>query len=129
MAAHAGRRAALAIAVRRCEPAGGLVRHSDRGSHYASLALGATLRASGIMASTSSHGDAFDNAAAESLIATIKKDLIYRRTSKNGIAARLAIFDNAERFYNPVRRHTTLGNRSPINCELAAQRPAHEDHL
>jgi putative transposase len=53
-------------------------------------------------------------------MATIKKELIYRQTYKTRNAARLAIFDYIECFYNPVRRHSTLGNKSPVNYELAA---------
>jgi len=96
------------------------IHESVSGSQYASLAFGATLRESGVLASMGSRGDAYDNAAAESFMATIKKELIYRQTYKTRNAARLAIFDYIERFYNPVRRHSTLGNKSPVNYELAA---------
>jgi putative transposase len=111
---------ALGMAVTRRKPADGVVHHSDRGSQYASLAFGATLRESGVAASMGSRGDAFDNAAAESFMATFKKELVYRKTFKSRNAARLAIFDYIERFYNPIRRHLTLGNISPIDYELAA---------
>ena len=111
---------ALGMAVTRRRPEPGVVHHSDRGSQYASLAFGATLRESGVLASMGSRGDAYDNAAAESFMATIKKELIYRRTFKSRNAARLAIFDYIECFYNPVRRHSTLGNISPADYELAA---------
>ena len=59
-------------------------------------------------------------AAAESFFSTIRKELIYRHAFKTRNAARLAIFDSIERFYNPVRRHSTLGNISPVDYELAA---------
>ena len=111
---------ALGMAVTRRKPTGGVVHHSDRGSQYASLAFGATLRDSGVMASMGSRGDAYDNAAAESFMATIKKELIHRRRFKTKDAARLAIFSYVERFYNPVRRHSTLGQMSPVDYELAA---------
>jgi putative transposase len=111
---------ALGMAVTRRRPEPGVVHHSDRGSQYASLAFDATLRDSGVLASMGSRGDAYDNAAAESFFSTIKKELIYRRTFKSRNAARLAIFDYIECFYNPVRRHSTLGNISPADYELAA---------
>lgn len=111
---------ALGMAVTRRKPAAGVVHHSDRGSQYASLAFGATLRESGVLASMGSRGDAYDNAAAESFFSTFKKELIYRRTFKSRSAARLAIFDYIECFYNPIRRHSTLGNISPADYELAA---------
>ena len=110
---------ALSMAVTRRRPPAGVVHHSDRGSQYASLAFGATLRDSGLVASMGSRGDAYDNAAAGSFMATIKEELIYRQTYKTRNAARLAIFDYIERFYNKVRRHSTLGNESPVNYELA----------
>jgi transposase InsO family protein len=111
---------ALGMAVTRRRPEPGVVHHSDRGGQYASLAFGATLRESGVLASMGSRGDAYDNAAAESFMATMKKELIYRRTFKSRNAARLAIFDYIECFYNPVRRHSTLGNISPADYERAA---------
>jgi putative transposase len=110
---------ALGMAVTRRRPAAGLVHHSDRGSQYTSLLFGATLRESGILASMGSRGDAFDNAAAESFIATIKRELINRRRFKRRDEARLAIFDYIECFYNPVRRHSSLGYKSPIEFEEA----------
>mgnify|MGYP001825229485 CR=1 FL=1 len=82
---------ALGMAVTRRKPTGGVVHHSDSGSQYTSLAFGATLRDSGVMASMGSRGDAYDNAAAESFMATIKKELIHRRRFKTKDAARLAI--------------------------------------
>jgi len=88
-------------------------------TQYTSLFFGATLRESGIAASMGSRGDAFDNAAAESFIATIKKELINRRRFKRRDEARLAIFDYIECFYNPVRRHSSLGYLSPIEFEEA----------
>jgi putative transposase len=110
---------ALGMAVTRRRPAAGLVHHSDRGSQYTSLAFGATLRESGIAASMGSRGDAYDNAAAESCIATIKTELVNRCRFKNRNEARLAIFDYIECFYNPVRRHSALGYRSPVEFEEA----------
>lgn len=110
---------ALGMAVTRRRPQAGLVHHSDRGSQYTSLIFGATLRESGIAASMGSRGDAFDNAAAESFIATIKTELINRRRFRTRNEARLAIFDYIECFYNPVRRHSSLGYRSPVEFEEA----------
>jgi putative transposase len=63
---------ALGMAVTRRKPPPGVVHHSDRGSQYTSLAFGATLRESGLVASMGRRGDAYDNAACESVISTIK---------------------------------------------------------
>lgn len=108
---------ALGMAVTRRRPGPETIHHSDRGSQYRSLAIGKTLRESGIMASMGSKGDAYDNAAAESFMATIKTELIYRNTFKTRDAARLAVFRYIEGFYNPVRRHSALGYKSPVEYE------------
>jgi putative transposase len=116
---------ALGMAVTRRRPAAGLIHHSDRGSQYASLAFGATLRESGILASMGSRGDAYDNAAAESFMATIKTELVKRTTFKTRDAARLAIFDYIEAFYNPLRRHSALDYMSPAKYEEATTTAEH----
>ena len=105
---------ALGMAVTLRRPGPGTVHHSDRGSQYRSLAIGKTLKESGIMASMGSKGDAFDNAAAESFMATIKTELIYRNRFKTKDEARLAVFRYIEGFYNPTRRHSALGYKSPV---------------
>lgn len=108
---------ALGMAVTRRKPQPGTIHHSDRGSQYRSLAIGKTLKDSGIMASMGSKGDAFDNAAMESFMATIKTELINRNRFKTRDEARLAIFKYIEGFYNPVRRHSALGQKSPEEYE------------
>lgn len=99
---------ALSTAVERCRPKPGLVHHSDRGAQYASLAFGRTLRESGRVASMGSRGDAYDNAAYESFISTIKSELINRRSWKSRDQARLAVFEYIETLYNARRRHSLL---------------------
>ena len=105
----------MAVTLRKPEP--GTIHHSDRGSQYGSLAIGRTLRDSGIMRSMGSKGDAYDNAAAESFMATIKTELVYRNRFKTKDEARLAVFRYIEGFYNPVRRHSSLGQKSPAEYE------------
>jgi putative transposase len=113
---------ALGMALARRRPQAGLVHHSDRGSQYTSLAFGKTLRESGLLASMGSRGDAYDNALAESFISTIKCELIKRQTWKSRDEARLAVFRYIETFYNPRRRHSALGYRSPVDYELEYER-------
>jgi putative transposase len=108
---------AVSMAITRRRPAAGLVHHSDRGSQYTSLAFGTTLRDSGLVASMGSRGDAYDNALAESFISTIKMELIDRQSWKTKDQARLAVFRYIETFYNPLRRHSALGMRSPDEYE------------
>jgi len=108
---------AISMAVTRRRPSPGLVHHSDRGSQYASIAMGRTLRDSGIMASMGSKGDPYDNASAESCISTIKNELVKRRVFHTRDQARLALFRYIETFYNPLRRHSSLGMLSPDEYE------------
>ena len=108
---------ALGMAVTRRRPDADLVHHSDRGSQYRSLVFGKLLAESGIMPSMGSRGDAYDNAAMESFMASIKTELINRRRFKTKDEARAAIFAYIEAFYNPRRRHKGLGQKSPAVYE------------
>src|SRR5438034_8559544 len=108
---------ALAMAVTRRRPPAGLIHHSDRGSQPASLAFGKTLRESGLIASMGSRADAYDNAACESGISTLKVEWIKRHRYRSRDQARLSIFRYIETFYNPRRRHSSLGGTSPDEYE------------
>ncbi len=108
---------ALGMAVALRKPSAGTIHHSDRGSQYGSLAFGKTLRESGIIPSMGSKGDPYDNATAESYFATIKTELIHRNSFKTRNEARLSVFRYIEGFYNPVRRHSALGYKSPADYE------------
>ena len=108
---------ALAVAIARRQPAAGLVHHSDRGSQYTSLIFTRRCRSVGIDVSMGAKGSCFDNAVLESFHATIKKDLIHRRTWPTKAEARIAVFDYIEAFYNRRRRHSTLGMLSPVEFE------------
>jgi transposase InsO family protein len=101
----------------RRRPKPGLVHHSDRGSQYTSLAFGRTLRDSGLLASMGRRGDAYDNAPVESVISTIKNELVNPSRFTTRDQARLAVFDYIETFYNPRRLHSALGHRSPDHYE------------
>jgi putative transposase len=108
---------ALGMAVTRRRPDDELIHHSDRGGQYRSLVFGKLLAESGIAASMGSRGDAYDNAAMESFMASIKTELINRRRFKTKDEARSAIFHYIEAFYNPRRRHKGLGQKSPAAYE------------
>ena len=114
------------MAVTRRRPGADLIHHSDRGSQYRSLACGRLLRESKIMPSMGSRGDAYDNAAMESFMATIKKELIHRRRFKTRDEARLAIFKYIETFCNPLRRPLVAGSEKPT--KLRPHSPG-ADHL
>ncbi len=120
---------ALAMAVTRRRPPAGLVHHSDRGSQYTSLAFGRTLRESRLVASMGSRGDAYDNAACESCISTLKEEWIKRHRYRSRDEARLSIFRYIETFYNPRRRHSSLGQLSPDEYERRFQNRLREQGI
>ncbi|MBV9796914.1 MAG: IS3 family transposase [Solirubrobacterales bacterium] len=64
-----------------------------------------------------SRGDAFDNAVSETFFATLKKELVNRRTWPSRPELQSAVFEYIEGFYNRRRRHSTLGTLSPIAYE------------
>jgi putative transposase len=111
---------ALNMAITRRQPRGGLIHHSDHGSQYTSLAFGSRCEILGIALSMGSVGDCYDNALAESFFASLECELIDRFTFRDRTRARLAVFDYIESFYNPVRRHSALGQVSPLNFERQA---------
>lgn len=100
--------------------AAGVIHHSDHGSQYTSLAFGSRCNAFGIRVSMGSVGDCYDNAMAESFFASLECELIDRSTFRSHADARLALFDYIEAWYNPHRRHSALGQVSPINFEQRA---------
>lgn len=108
---------ALDMACHRRKPEPGTIHHSDQGCQYAALAFGRRLRESGLQASMGSVGDCFDNAMAEAFFATLETELIDRSTFRNRTEARIAVFDFIETFYNKTRRHTAIGNLSPVEFE------------
>jgi putative transposase len=126
---------ALQMAVARRRPAPGLIHHSDQGSQYVSLAFGQAARDAGIARSMGSKGDCWDNAVAESFFATLKKELVHRRSWTTRRELSGEVFEYIEAFYNRQRRHSTLGMLSPSDYEnrtlispgasLAASRLAH----
>lgn len=108
---------ALKMAVHRRQPAQGLIHHSDQGSQYVSLAFGQLARANGIAQSMGHVGSAYDNAIAETFFATLKKELISRRSWPTKAELRPEVFEFIEGFYNRRRRHSYLGWLSPAEFE------------
>jgi putative transposase len=108
---------ALQMAVARRRPKPGLIHHSDQGSQYVSLAFGQAAREAGIARSMGSKGDCYDNSVAESFFATLKKELVHRRSWPTRRELVSEVFDYIEAFYNRRRRHSTLGMLSPAQFE------------
>ena len=95
----------------------GLLHHSDRGCQYAAIPYQQRLRALGIHCSMSRPGNCWDNAVVESFFATLKTELIHQRSFATRQEARAEIFAYVEGFYNPRRRHSSLGYRRPLEFE------------
>ena len=111
--------AALNMAIRQRRPKE-VVHHSDKGAQYTSLAFGKRCREMGVLTSTGTAGDCFDNAMAESFFATLECELIERRVFQTQAEARMAVFQFIEGWYNTRRRHSALGYLSPNDFERAA---------
>jgi putative transposase len=94
-----------------------VIQHSDQGCQYTSLAFGKRCELMGVRPSMGSVGDAYDNAMCESFFATLECELLERHRFPTQTAARLAVFEYIEGWYNPHRRHSALAYRSPVNFE------------
>jgi putative transposase len=108
---------ALQMVIARRKPAPGLVHHSDRGVQYTSVSFGKRLEDEGLVPSMDRAGSAYDNALTEYFVAILKTELLYRSTWPTRQAARTAIFEYIEGFYNSRRRHSALGYLSPSEYE------------
>lgn len=108
---------ALDMALVHRRPPAGLLHHSDRGCQYASHDYRAALEKRGFVCSMSRKGNCWDNAVAESFFATLKVELVYRSRFATRDAAKRALFEYIETFYNRRRRHSALGYLSPIDFE------------
>jgi putative transposase len=71
----------------------------------------------GVTCSMSRSGNVWDNAAMESFFSSLKTERIARKTYRTRNHAKADVFDYIERFYNPTRRHSTLGYLSPMDFE------------
>jgi putative transposase len=98
-----------------------LLHHSDQGSQYTSEHFQELLKEQGITCSMSRAGEVWDNSAMESFFSSLKTERTARRVYRNREQARSDVFDYIERFYNPTRRHSTLGYVSPIEFEKAQE--------
>lgn len=110
---------ALMMAVwRRGKPLS-LLHHSDQGSQYTSAHFQGLLKEQGITCSMSRAGEVWDNSAMESFFSSLKTERTARKVYRTRDQARADVFDYIERFYNPRRRHSTLGYLSPVQFEEA----------
>jgi putative transposase len=109
---------ALVMAVTRRGPSGNsTILHSDHGTQYTAWAFGKRLRDAGLLGSMGTIGDCYDNAMMESFWHTMQLELLDTRTWKTREELANAIFEWIECWYNPYRRHSSIGMHSPITFE------------
>jgi len=114
---------ALLMAIWRRGRPGSLLHHSDQGSQYTSEQFQRLMADHGITCSMSRSGNVWDNAAMESFFSSLKTERTARKVYRTRDDARADVFDYIERFYNPRRRHSTLGYLSPVEFEDKAMLP------
>ena len=108
---------ALAKAIQWREPAAGLIVHSDRGSQYVGNQFRKLLDKHDCLQSMSRADDAYDNAFAESFFSRLKTELVEDGAFLSLEDARTELFEFIEMYYNPMRIHSSLGYKSPLNFE------------
>jgi len=108
---------ALVMAIWRRGKPRELLHHSDRGSQYTSEKCQRLMADHGVTCSLSRSGNVWDNAAMESFFSSLKTERTANKVYRSRDAARADVFDYIERFYNPRRRHSTLGYVSPMDFE------------
>jgi len=108
---------ALRMALQQRRPQVGLLHHTDRGCQYTSQQYQQVLTQFGITVSMSRRGNCYDNAVSESFFGTLKRECVDRVSFQTRTQARQAIFEYTEVFYNRVRRHSSLGYKSPVAYE------------
>lgn len=111
---------ALVMAIWRRGKPDALLHHSDQGSQYTSQQFQQLLAENGVHCSMSRSGNVWDNAAMESFFSSLKTERIAGKVYRTRDAARADVFDYIERFYNTIRRHSTIGYLSPAEFENRA---------
>ncbi|MFD5078214.1 IS3 family transposase [Streptomyces sp. NPDC058371] len=110
---------ALTSACRERRPTRPVIFHSDRGCQYTSQQFASLATEFDVRLSVGRTGQCWDNALAESFFATLKRELLGTTAWPSRAAARTAIFDFIEGWYNLHRLHSSLGYRSPAEYETA----------
>ena len=108
---------ALMMAIWRRGKPDALLHHSDQGSPYASEQFQQLMADNGVVCSMSRSGNVWDNAAMESFFTSLKTERIGKKVYRSRDEARADVFDYIEKFYNPIRKHSTIGYLSPVEFE------------
>jgi putative transposase len=97
--------------------------HSDRGSQYGSILFRSALAKAGLRQSMSARANPYDNAWSESFIATLKREMLQGGCFENASDAQLEIFSYIEGYYHTLRKHSSLGYKTPIQFEAQFYSP------
>lgn len=108
----------MAIAIRRPPPS--CVHHTDRGAQYCAHGYQNLLRKQGFRVSMNGKGNCYDNSAVESFFKPLKAELVWRRNWQTRREVEIALFEYINGFYNPRRKHSALGWKSPVAFEKRA---------
>lgn len=108
----------MAVALRRPPP--GCIHHADRGAQYCAHDYQKRLRLHDFKVSMSGKGNRYDNSAVESFFKSLKAELIWRRDWRTRRDVEIALFEYIDGFYNPRRKHSALGWKSPVAFEQSA---------
>lgn len=111
---------ALQMAINLRRPPKGCIHHTDRGSQYCAHEYQKILRQHDFQVSMSGKGNCWDNAITETFFKTLKAELIWRQTWQTRRQAEIAVFNYINGFYNPRRKHSALGYKSPLAFERKA---------
>jgi len=112
---------ALVMAIWRRGKPEAVLHHSDRGSQYTSEPFQRLMADHGVTCSMSRVGNVWDNAAMGSFFSSLETERTAAKTYRTRAQAKADVFDYIERFYNPTRRHSTLGYLSPMEFEMQAE--------
>jgi putative transposase len=109
--------------LRRQPPNNNTILHSDHGTQFTSWAFGQRLRAAGLLPSMGTIGDCYDNSMMESFWGTLQLEVLDTKTWETRADLANAIFEWIECWYNPERRHSSIGMVSPIRYEATHPPP------
>jgi transposase InsO family protein len=109
---------ALKMAIRNRRPQPELIVHTDRGVQYACDSYRKLLKLHRITASMSRKGNCLDNAPMESFFSSLKTEMVHRTRFQTRQAAKAALFEYIEIFYNRKRRHSSIGYRTPAQARV-----------
>lgn len=99
------------------QPKRGFIVHTDGGSQYSAKAFRKLLKRHQFRQSMTRKNNHYDNAQAESLFSRFKAELLDGGVFYGLEDAQIRIFEYIDGYYNTIRRHSSLGNISPMEFE------------